>query len=95
MIHGLIFGILIVGIQMHMAEIAPAELRNQAQGFVMLLTAGVGYFLSVGLFRVVLKASELPTGKIDWTIPFMTAFLIAVASCILFGFFYKNKSKNL
>lgn len=90
MIHGLIFGILIVGIQMHMAEIAPAELRNQAQGFVMLLTAGIGYFLSVGLFRIVLKASELPTGKIDWTIPFLTAFGIAAAAFVLFALFYRG-----
>ena len=94
MIHGLIFGILIVGIQMHMAEIAPAELRNQAQGFVMLLTAGIGYFLSVGLFRVVLKASEVMPGVIDWTIPFMTAFLIAAAAFILFALFYRNPEKR-
>lgn len=94
MIHGLIFGILIVGIQMHMAEIAPAELRNQAQGFVMLLTAGIGYFLSVGFFRVVLKASEKSTGVIDWTIPFMAALLIAVASFALFALFYRSPAKK-
>ena len=78
-----------------MAEIAPAELRNQAQGFVMLLTAGIGYFLSVGLFRVVLKASESPAGAIDWTIPFMTAFAIAAAAFVLFALFYRSPAKKL
>jgi hypothetical protein len=94
MIHGLIFSILIVGVQMRIAEVAPAELRNQAQGFVMLLTAGVGYFLSVGLFRVVLKASEIKPGVIDWTVPFMTAFAIAVAAFVLFALFYRNPAKR-
>lgn len=94
MIHGLIFSILIVGVQMRIAEVAPAELRNQAQGFVMLLTAGVGYFLSVGLFRVVLKASEVKPGVIDWTIPFMTAFAIAAAAFVLFALFYRNPAKR-
>jgi hypothetical protein len=79
---------------MHMAEIAPAELRNQAQGFVMLLTAGIGYFLSVGLFRVVLKASEVMPGVIDWTIPFMTAFAIAAAAFVLFALFYRSPTRK-
>lgn len=58
------------------------------------LTAGIGYFLSVGLFRVVLKASEVVPGVIDWTIPFMTAFLIAAAAFVLFALFYRNPEKR-
>lgn len=94
LIHGLIFGILIVGIQMHMAEIAPPQLRNQAQGFVMLLTAGVGGFLSVGVFNAVLKASEIPQGGHDWSLPFLTALVIAAVSFILFAVLYRSSGEK-
>ena len=43
-VHGLIFGLLVVGAQMFVDEVAPPELRNQAQGLVNLILAGVGVF---------------------------------------------------
>lgn len=92
LVHGLIFGILIVGIQMHMAQVAPPELRNQAQGFVMVLSAGIGGFLSVGVFNSILNANILPDGTHDWSVPFAVALALAVAAFVLFALFYKDET---
>ena len=94
LVHGLIFGMLIVGIQMHMAEVAPPNLRNQAQGFVMFLAAGVGGFLSVGIFNTLLRANELPSGGHDWSVPFGAALAIALAAGALFALFYRDSVKK-
>lgn len=91
LVHGLIFGILVVAVQMHAAEIAPPELRNQAQGFVMFLTGGVGMFLSVAVFNPILKASIQPTNLHDWSVPYLAALILSVVSMALFALFYREK----
>ena len=70
-VHGLIFGLLVVGAQMYVDEVAPPMLRNQAQGLVNLILAGVGVFASNFLFDAILTSSS-PT-------PWTTAYLVAVA----------------
>lgn len=76
LIHGLIFGTLIIGSQMHIDEIAPRELRNQAQGLVMLLSAGIGIFASNFVFDAVISG-------FGWTIAFAVALSLAVLGKIL------------
>ena len=70
-VHGLIFGLLVVGAQMYVDEVAPPMLRNQAQGLVNLILAGVGVLASNFLFDAILTSSS-PT-------PWTTAYLVAVA----------------
>ena len=70
-VHGLIFGLLVVGAQMFVDEVAPPELRNQAQGLVNLILAGVGVFASNFIFDVILKSAS-PT-------PWTTAYVVAIA----------------
>ena len=70
-VHGLIFGLLVVGAQMFVDEVAPPELRNQAQGLVNLILAGVGVFASNFIFHAILKSSS-PT-------PWTTAYVVAIA----------------
>ncbi len=90
LIHGLVFGVLIVAFQMHAAEIAPPALRNQAQGFVMLLTAGLGGFLSVGLFDRLLRQAG---GGHDWTRAYLVALLLSLAAFLLTALFYRPLEK--
>lgn len=89
LVHGLIFGVLVVAVQVHAAEIAPPELRNQAQGFVMFLTGGVGMFLSVGVFERILRASVQPSGLHDWSLPYLIALVLSVVAFVLFAALYR------
>ncbi len=88
LIHGLIFGVLIVAFQMHAAEFAPPELRNQAQGFVMLLTAGLGGFLSVGIFDALLRPSSAGAPH-NWTLAYPVALGLSLLAFLLAALFYR------
>ena len=94
LVHGLVFGVLVVAVQVHAAEIAPPELRNQAQGFVMFLTGGVGMFLSVGVFARILRACTVAeTGLHDWRVPYLTALALSVLALVLFAVFYRTPAQ--
>ena len=45
LIHGLIFGFFYVGGQIYIDKKAPSELKSQAQGFIFLVTFGLGLLL--------------------------------------------------
>lgn len=92
LLHGLIFGVLVVGAQMYVADFAPEELRNQAQGYVMLLTAGVGGFLSVGVFDRILAANAVAGGAHDWTVPFAVALGLSVLAGLLMAVLFRPGS---
>ena len=81
LIHGLIFGLLIVGSQMYIDDNAPKELRNQAQGLVNLLTAGLGVFVSNGIFDAILAPRA--DGSRAWTFAYLVAFSVAVLAAVL------------
>ena len=78
LVHGLVFGILIVGSQMFIAEEAPPDLRGQAQGLVNLITAGAGVFVSNALFDAVLKGGS--GGMHAWP----TAYALAIGLSAVF-----------
>jgi MFS family permease len=90
LIHGLSFGILCIGSQMYVAESAPPELKNQAQGLIMLLTTGIGVFLSNFIFHRVLENSVVSQSPLrhDWSKPYWVALamtlVLAAASAVLF-----------
>jgi nucleoside transporter len=89
LLHGVVFGMLIVGAQMYVDSIAPPELRNQAQGLVMTLTGGIGVFLSVNIFDSILKTHALPGGGHDWSFPFLVAFAVAFVLTVLMAVFFR------
>ena len=89
LVHGSVFGFIIVNAQMYVVEVAPPELRNQAQGLTMTLTGSAGVFLSVTLFDRVLAANTLPDGTHDWAPPYLLAFGISVLLAILTALFFK------
>lgn len=94
LVHGLVFGLLIVGSQMYVDELAPKALRNQAQGLVNLLTAGVGVFASNALFDAVLKRSTNPSGTHSWTGAFGLALALAVAVGLLMRAFLRPRDSH-
>lgn len=94
LIHGLIFGAIVMNVQMHVAEKAPDEIKNQAQGLVMILTSGVGDFLSIAVFYPILVGTRGANGLHNWSIPFLISFGIAVLAMILLAAFYREQKAN-
>ena len=98
LIHGLIFGLLIVGAQMYVDAKAPAELRGQAQGLLGLIMFGVGSVISNNVFDRILKANQLADGKHDWSKPYLIAFAISLVLMVAMALFFpkpKDNSKEL
>ena len=101
LVHGLIFGLLVIGAQMYVDDFAPAELRNQAQGLVMLITGGIGVFASNFVFQRLLDANVLKKvvdGKEvishNWAQPFLVALIAAVVLMVLMAVCFNPKKKD-
>jgi len=98
LIHGLIFGAIVVNVQMHIAERAPDDVKNQAQGLVMILTSGVGDFLSIAVFYPILAASAYTdtTGLVrhNWSVPFLVSLGIALLAMLLLKVFYHESEQH-
>jgi hypothetical protein len=89
LIHGLIFGMLIVGSQMYVGAAAPAELRGQAQGLIGLIMFGLGTFVSNYVFDLSLKHNEIASGLHDWTQPYLISLGIALVLAVLMAVAFK------
>ena len=87
LVHGLIFGLFVVGSQMFVNDNAPKELRNQAQGLMTLITAGVGVFASNALFNAILGPAP------RWTPAYTVALAISLVAALLAAMLLKGKSK--
>jgi len=90
LIHGLIFSLLLIGAQMYVEDHAPAALRNQAQGMILLMTTCLGAFASVFVFDRVLSANLLANGLHDWLVPYLVAFALACLSAVAMAFARKR-----
>lgn len=94
LMHGLIFGLIVVVGQMYIGECAPPELRNQAQGLVILLTSGLGLFASNAVMHPVMSASVRAGGGHDWAVPFAVAFLGAAVLTVAAALFFRPSVKS-
>jgi len=87
--HGFIFGFIVVVGQMYVGECAPPELRNQAQGLVILLTCGVGVFASNLVMHPIVASSARAGGGHDWSVPFFVAFAASAALAACAALFFR------
>lgn len=102
LIHGLIFGLLIVGSQMYVDAVAPADLRGQAQGLIGLIMFGGGTLLSNWVFQKLLERNvSITPGNGDisevvthnWDGPYLVALGMAVVLTISMALLF-NPKKN-
>lgn len=106
LIHGLIFGLLIVGSQMYVDAAAPAELRGQAQGLIGLIMFGGGTLLSNWVFQKILDANLVEktitnaqnvaeTVKVhNWTQPYLIALGISAVLMVLMAVLFQPHTEK-
>ncbi|RHJ81216.1 MFS transporter [Parabacteroides sp. AM08-6] len=92
-VHGLIFGLFYVGGQVYTDNVAPKEMKAQAQGLLFFLVWGIGFLIGtlwngwlIGLFR--------DGGKCDWPVLFVISSIFSFVLLILFIFMFKPVSLN-
>lgn len=86
---GLIFGYFNVAGQMYMDKVAPVHMKAQAQGFIFLLTFGLGMTVGNFITAWTLAGAQLPDGSISdagWSQLWLVMTLISIAAWLLFAF---------
>jgi nucleoside transporter len=94
LIHGLIFGFFYVGGQIYVDKKAPDELKSQAQGFIFLMTFGVGLLagnLIDGGIISIFKNSSGGINIYDWDSIWGFTTLFSVILLIVFALFFKDE----
>ncbi|KAF0236562.1 MAG: nucleosideH [Prolixibacteraceae bacterium] len=87
LIHGLIFGFFYVGGQIYIDKKAPAELKAQAQGFIFLVTFGVGLLAGNMLCGRIIdhyKSAEGYNWDAIWGITTLSSVVLLVLFMLLF-----------
>jgi nucleoside transporter len=83
LVHGLIFGFFYISGQIYTDKIAPAHLKGQSQGFLFLVTYGIGLF-----------AGNIICGKIinhfDWDMTWKIMAISSIVLLIAFSILIKN-----
>jgi len=92
LIHGLIFGFFFVGGQIYIDKKAPAELRSQAQGFIFLVTFGVGLLAGNLICGQIIHHFRSTEGY-NWDAIWGITTLLSLALLLLFIFLFKDEEK--
>ena len=94
LVHGLIFGFFFVGGQIYIDKKAPDELKAQAQGFIFLMTFGVGLLtgnLIDGGIISLFKESSGGINVYDWDSIWGITTLFSVILLIAFALLFKEE----
>ena len=87
LLHGICYDFFFVTGMIYVDKKSPDDIRNQAQGFLVLVTQGLGLGIGAKLFfaHVVMNTSDgVANWSKIWTLPAIMAGVILVAFCLLF-----------
>lgn len=96
LVHGLIYGFFFVGGQVYINKKAPKEIRAQAQGFIFLVTFGVGLILANflnGKLIERLKVVKTVDGVVQksWDSIWLVMVILSAAVLVAFVLFFWDK----
>lgn len=89
LIHGLIFGFFYVGGQIYIDKKAPKELKAQAQGFIFLVTFGLGLLIGNFVCAKLIDYYKTASGY-NWDAIWGITTLFSLLLLILFVVFFRN-----
>ena len=84
LVHGLIFGFFFVGGQIYVDKKAPVEIRAQAQGFIFLITFGVGLVAGTFAFGRLIELYS-------WGTVMQIATVISAVGLVGYSLIFKNE----
>lgn len=98
LVHGIIFGFFSVGGQIYIDKVAPYDFRAQAQGFIFLVTFGlgilVGNFVSAWLISFYSVTNELGISQVQWDKIWAFTSICSAVILIFFSVFFRHKLKD-
>lgn len=92
LIHGLIFGFFFVGGQIYIDKKAPAELKSQAQGFIFLVTFGLGLLVGNFISSEIIHRFSNEAGY-NWNAIWGITTIMSIALLLLFMLLFKDEDK--
>jgi nucleoside transporter len=97
-LHGICYDFFFVAGQIYVDKISTREIRGQAQGFLVLMTYGVGMFIGAQVagwihngIVTTTDSAALAQWQVFWSVPAVLAAVIM----IVFGVFFKNNTPSL
>jgi nucleoside transporter len=97
LVHGFIFGYFFVGGQIYVDKKAPPELKSQAQGFIFLVTFGLGLLTGNFISRQIIENFTIVSGGsslYDWETIWGITALISLVILIAFALFFRKESEK-
>ncbi|HCE57976.1 MAG TPA: MFS transporter [Prolixibacteraceae bacterium] len=92
LIHGLIFGFFYVGGQIYIEKKSPAPLKSQAQGFIFLVTFGVGLLVGNLLCGELIQLYKNENGY-NWDAIWGITTISSIVLLLLFVLFFKKEKE--
>ncbi|MEM6504421.1 MAG: MFS transporter [Planctomycetota bacterium] len=92
-LHGICYDFFFVTGMIYVDKKAPAEIRNQAQGFLVLVTQGLGMFIGAQVFGG-LAANLTNDGVLDWKTFWLYPAIFAGIIMVIFAVAFWDKVKT-
>ena len=90
-LHGICYDFFFVTGQIYVDKKADADLRSSAQGFIALITYGVGILIGAQISGQVVQHYALADGTHEWAPVWLMAAVMAAVVAVLFAFFFKDQ----
>ncbi len=97
-IHGLCFGFFFIAGQVYVEKVAPKVIQASAQGFIALVTFGIGHALGARFSGMVVDWFTTGAGDEmtrNWTAIWLIPAVISLVVGVLFGLFFKVKPAEI
>jgi len=99
LVHGIIFGFFSVGGQIYIDKVAPSDLKAQAQGFIFLVTFGlgilVGNFFNAWLIRFYTQTNNLGENLVQWDKIWAFTSVCSLVILLFFSLFFRYNMKEI
>jgi nucleoside transporter len=91
LLHGICYDFFFVTGMIYVDKKAPKAIRNQAQGFLVLVTQGLGLGIGAKLFFANVVQNTSPEGVIDWKAVWLAPAYMAIGILVVFVLFFHDK----